>query len=43
MKNPGRVYEYARDVVGGRWPEAEPYIMRDPIYASEYKEMLELS
>jgi hypothetical protein len=29
---------YARDIrKKGRWPEAEPYIMKDPESASKYK------
>ena len=29
-------YEYARDVIKGRWKEAEPIIMKDPYYAYLY-------
>ena len=29
-------YLYARDVIKGRWPEAEPYIMTDPYFAYLY-------
>lgn len=32
------VYRYARDVIEGRWPEAEPYIMRDRKWAYYYAE-----
>ena len=28
MKNPGEAYYYAKDVIKGRWPEAEPYIIQ---------------
>ena len=35
-------YLYARDVIKGRWPEAEPYIMKDPhiayLYANDLME-----
>jgi len=34
--NPRELYLYARDVVIGRWPEAEPTIMKDPEYAHYY-------
>ena len=29
-------YEYAKDVIQGRWPEAEPIIMKSPYYAYRY-------
>jgi hypothetical protein len=29
-------YEYARDIIKGRWPEAEPYIMKDLSTILEY-------
>ena len=29
-------YLYCRDIIRGRWPEAEPYIMKDPEWAYEY-------
>lgn len=35
---PSLAYEYARDVIGGRWLEAEPYIMKVPHYARLYAE-----
>jgi len=35
-KDPEWAYEYARDKLRGRWPDAEPYIMRDPYWAQEY-------
>ena len=28
MQNPGKAYHYAKDVIKGRWPEAEPYIIQ---------------
>jgi hypothetical protein len=37
MKDPEDAVIYARDVIGGRWPEAEPYIMKDPEVAEMYK------
>ncbi len=37
MKNPALAYYYTRDVLlKRRWPEAEPYIMKDPMYATHY-------
>jgi len=36
MKHPGYAYHHAKDVIKGRWSEAEPYIMRDPEYAYKY-------
>ena len=33
---PKLIYTYARDVIKGRWIEAEPYIMKDPQYAYLY-------
>ncbi len=36
MKDPQYTCNYARDVIGGRWPEAEPYIMKDPEAALIY-------
>ena len=29
-------YMYARDVIKGRWPEAEPYIMKDAMISFYY-------
>lgn len=29
-------YYYTRNAIEGRWPEAEPIIMREPIYAYYY-------
>ena len=36
MMSPGQVYYYARDVIEGRWLEAEPIIMKDKHYAWAY-------
>ena len=36
MLNPQYAYAYARNVIDGRWPEAEPYIMQNPQYAYYY-------
>ena len=33
---PYNLYRYARDVIQGRWPEAEPIIMKDPKCACWY-------
>jgi hypothetical protein len=30
------LYEYVKDVIMGRWPEAEPLIVKDPEYAYVY-------
>jgi hypothetical protein len=35
-KNPTLLYEYARDVIKGRWPEAEPFIATHPQTAYYY-------
>jgi hypothetical protein len=35
-KDPEWAVAYARGVIGGRWPEAEPYIMKSPKYAYLY-------
>jgi hypothetical protein len=35
-KDPEWAYEYARDVIRGRWPEAEAVIATDPEWAYEY-------
>ncbi len=35
-KDPEVAYEYARDIIKGRWPEAEPTISSDPWAASMY-------
>jgi hypothetical protein len=29
-------YRYAKDIIRGRWPEAEPYIIKDSWYAFMY-------
>jgi hypothetical protein len=34
--SPYAAYWYARDVIKGRWPEAEPRIMTDPEWAYLY-------
>jgi len=34
LRQPIFAYEYARDVIKGRWPEAEPVIMKDIIKES---------
>ena len=36
MKDPVSAYEYAQDVIGGRWPEAEKVIASDPVSAFLY-------
>jgi len=36
MKNARMAYWYARDIIGRRWPEAEPYIMQKGVYAYYY-------
>lgn len=33
---PGATFLYARDVLKGRWPEAEPLIARDPMCSYLY-------
>lgn len=38
MKNPRCAYSYAEHIIGGRWFDAEPYIMADPYLACEYAE-----
>ena len=30
------IFQYARNIIKGRWPEAEPYIMKDPKWAAAY-------
>lgn len=35
-REPYYAYQYARDVLKGRWVEAEPYIMKDRIAAHDY-------
>ena len=35
-KDPRCAYEYAEDVIKGRWPEAEKTISKDPHYAYRY-------
>ena len=36
MQDPQHACAYAYQVIKGRWPEAEPYIMKDPLHAYEY-------
>jgi hypothetical protein len=36
MKDPECAYCYARYIIGGRWTEAEQYIMKDPEFAYYY-------
>jgi len=36
IKDPERAYYYARKVIKGRWPEAEPYIMKNSHWAYLY-------
>ncbi len=36
LKDPINAFEYALNVIGGRWPEAEPVIMQDAYAACEY-------
>jgi len=35
-KKPRSLYIYVRDVIKGRWPEAEPYIIKNPGCAYQY-------
>jgi len=36
MIDPKWAYEYAENIIKGRWKEAEPYIMKDPEQAAYY-------
>ena len=36
LTDPYRAYEYAKYVIGGRWPEGEKTIAKDPFWAYEY-------
>ena len=36
LTTPHWAYRYAKDVIGGRWPEAEEAIATDPFYAYRY-------
>jgi hypothetical protein len=38
MKDPECGYKYARDILKGRWEEAEPVIVKDSWSASQYAE-----
>jgi hypothetical protein len=40
MKDPSSAFLYARWVIGDRWTEAEPYIMKNPFSAYNYKEFI---
>jgi len=40
VKNPKYAYWYARDIIKGRWPEAEQYIRNDEEINNLYKKML---
>jgi len=36
LVHPGELWSYVRYVINREWPEAEPYIMKDPEYAYMY-------
>ena len=36
LKSPGAAYRYAKFVINGRFPEAEPMIAQDPEFAYYY-------
>ncbi len=36
MRDPEYGYKYAKNIIKGRFPEAEPYIMKDSWHASRY-------
>ena len=38
VKNPKYAYWYSRDVIRGRWTEAEPYLIKDKFSWDIYKE-----
>jgi len=38
VKNPKYAYLYARDIIKGRWPEAEPNLIKDKFSWDIYKE-----
>jgi len=38
--SPEDLYYYAKDIIGGRWPEAEPTIMIDPYCAYLYSRIV---
>lgn len=40
IRKPESAFYYARGVIGGRWPEAEPVIMKDAGFASWYAEFI---
>lgn len=35
-RHAGLALAYAAEFIKGRWPEAEPFIMKDPVYACDY-------
>ncbi len=35
-KDPYLIYQYAKNIIKGRWPEAEETIKNDPFYSSLY-------
>ena len=37
---PQLMVDYAKEVIGGRWPEAEPIIMKNPEASSEYLQLV---
>jgi hypothetical protein len=42
IKDPQYAYQYARDVIKGRWKEAESIIIKDSFYAYRYaKDVIE--
>lgn len=36
LRSPKLIYYYAHDIIKGRWPDAEPYIMKSPEYTYRY-------
>lgn len=38
-QSPANAYYYALNVIKGRWPEAEPWIMKAPYYAYKYAQL----
>lgn len=35
-KHPNHSYHYAKNIIKGRWPEAERYIIKHPYYSYSY-------